>query len=269
MQEIGKTPVLSFGNSSGDSAMHNFCLGNEKYKTEAFMVLADNYDHDHADRVETEKRQAAWEKAGYAIFSMNDDFKTIYGEEVEKVDFTWSQADVNQVNYENFNEAATAAVASTYTSANLTILYESHDDKGDSSKEPAVINDTYNLTATYDTSSNEWTINTEDAALFHYNYYLNNQAKDIKSQDEMFDPTVYQSNIANYYLGTNLYRYRFNASGETNIPDPGLSFSVTYKGDRLFNQYGLCDYSEEFTVMTEATTKRVISSSTIVFISYQ
>ena len=32
-QEIGKVPVLSFGNSGGDSAMHNYCLSNPKYKT--------------------------------------------------------------------------------------------------------------------------------------------------------------------------------------------------------------------------------------------
>ena len=32
-QEIGKVPVLSFGNSSGDEAMHNYCKGNQKYRT--------------------------------------------------------------------------------------------------------------------------------------------------------------------------------------------------------------------------------------------
>lgn len=37
-QEIGKIPVLSFGNSSGDSAMHNYCLSNKNYKTLAFLL---------------------------------------------------------------------------------------------------------------------------------------------------------------------------------------------------------------------------------------
>ena len=32
-QEIGKVPVLSFGNSGGDAAMHNYALGNQKYKS--------------------------------------------------------------------------------------------------------------------------------------------------------------------------------------------------------------------------------------------
>ena len=40
-QEIGKVPVLSFGNSGGDCAMHNYCLGNTEHKTMAFMLIAD------------------------------------------------------------------------------------------------------------------------------------------------------------------------------------------------------------------------------------
>lgn len=90
VQEIGKIPVLSFGNSSGDSAMHNFCKSNPNYKTEVFMVLADDYDDDHANKEETEKREAAWKKANYNIISMKNDFKTIYGEDVEKTDFIFN-----------------------------------------------------------------------------------------------------------------------------------------------------------------------------------
>ncbi len=88
-QEIGKTPVLSFGNSSGDSAMHNFCKGNEKYKSEVFMVLADDYDRDHANETETKKREAAWKEANYNIISMKNDFKTIYGDGVTKTEFVF------------------------------------------------------------------------------------------------------------------------------------------------------------------------------------
>ena len=89
VQEIGKTPVLSFGNSSGDSAMHNFCKSNEKYKTEVFMLIADDTERDHANLVETAKRKQAWEDAHYNIISMLNDFKTIYGDGVTKVDFVF------------------------------------------------------------------------------------------------------------------------------------------------------------------------------------
>ncbi|MCR4661924.1 MAG: haloacid dehalogenase-like hydrolase [Clostridia bacterium] len=89
-QEIGKVPVLSFGNSSGDSAMHNYCLSNEKYKSEVFMLIADDEVRDHADLVETAKRKAIWEENNYNIISMKNDFKTIYGINVVKTQFDFN-----------------------------------------------------------------------------------------------------------------------------------------------------------------------------------
>ena len=86
-QEIGKVPVLSFGNSSGDSAMHNYCMQNTKYKSAAFMLVADDDVRDHADLAEGARRQAIWEESGYNIISMKNDFKTIYGDGVIKVPF--------------------------------------------------------------------------------------------------------------------------------------------------------------------------------------
>ena len=88
-QEIGKVPVLSFGNSSGDQAMHNYCLSNQKYRTVAFMLVADDDARDHANLDEGESRRKKWVDAGYTIISMKNDFKTIYGEGVEKTDFTF------------------------------------------------------------------------------------------------------------------------------------------------------------------------------------
>ncbi len=86
-QEIGKVPVLSFGNSSGDCAMHNYCMSNQKYRTAAFMLVADDDVRDHADLAEGAKREAKWREAGYHVISMKYDFKTIYGDGVKKVDF--------------------------------------------------------------------------------------------------------------------------------------------------------------------------------------
>ena len=88
--DIGKVPVLSFGNSSGDCAMHNYCLGNKQYKTEAFMLVADDDQRDHADLAEGQKRQAKWEENGYNVISMKNDFKTIYGDGVTKTDFIFN-----------------------------------------------------------------------------------------------------------------------------------------------------------------------------------
>ena len=88
-QEIGKVPVLSFGNSSGDCAMHNYCLGNQKYRTATFMLVADDDARDHADLEEGARREAKWREAGYHVISMKNDFKTIYGDGVVKTDFTF------------------------------------------------------------------------------------------------------------------------------------------------------------------------------------
>ena len=88
-QEIGKVPVLSFGNSGGDCAMHNYCLSNPKYKTAVFMLIADDDARDHANREKALSLGEKWRQSGYHVISMKDDFKTIYGDGVEKTDFTF------------------------------------------------------------------------------------------------------------------------------------------------------------------------------------
>ena len=82
-------PVLSFGNSSGDAAMHNYCLSNNQYRTAVFMLVADDDARDHANLAEAAKREAKWREANYYIISMKNDFKTIYGPNVQKVDFVF------------------------------------------------------------------------------------------------------------------------------------------------------------------------------------
>ena len=88
-QEIGKVPVLSFGNSGGDSAMHNFCLSNTEHKSAAFMLIADDEARDHANREKALKLGEQWREAGYHVISMRDDFKTIYGYDVKTTAFTF------------------------------------------------------------------------------------------------------------------------------------------------------------------------------------
>ncbi|MBQ4387950.1 MAG: hypothetical protein II822_10155 [Prevotella sp.] len=88
-QEIGKVPVLTFGNSSGDMSMHNYALGNPKYKAASFMLIADDDQRDHANREKALALGEQWRTAGYHVISMRDDFKTIYGDGVTKTDFTF------------------------------------------------------------------------------------------------------------------------------------------------------------------------------------
>ena len=83
-REIGKKPVLAFGNSMGDADMLNYTLIDNKYKSAAFMVLCDDYTREIGNKdLENKIRQAA-QKNHWTIISMKDDFKTIYGDKVTK-----------------------------------------------------------------------------------------------------------------------------------------------------------------------------------------
>ena len=83
-REIGKQPVLAFGNSMGDADMLNYTTANKKYKSAAFVVLCDDYTREIGNKdLENKIRQAA-QKNHWTIISMKDDFKTIYGDKVTK-----------------------------------------------------------------------------------------------------------------------------------------------------------------------------------------
>ena len=91
-QEIGQQPVLSFGNSSGDTSMHNYVIGNNAYKSAAFMLVADDDKRDYGNPEKAAGLKDKWQAAGYHVISMANDWKTIYGEEVVKTGkFRWME----------------------------------------------------------------------------------------------------------------------------------------------------------------------------------
>jgi len=89
-QEIGRQPVLSFGNSSGDVSMHNYTISNNVYKSMAFMLIADDDVRDYGNPEKAASLREKWEGNGYQVISMANDWKTIYGEDVVKTgEFHW------------------------------------------------------------------------------------------------------------------------------------------------------------------------------------
>ena len=89
-RDIGHQPVLSFGNSSGDTSMHNYTINDNKYKSAAFMLIADDEERDYGNTEKTTKLGEEWKSAGYQVISMKDDFRTIYGDDVVKTgEFHW------------------------------------------------------------------------------------------------------------------------------------------------------------------------------------
>ena len=84
IEDIGRQPVLSFGNSGGDCSMHNFTMFNNRYRSAAFMLIADNEELDYGNAEKVQPLKEKWIESGYNVISMRDDFRTIYGDEVKK-----------------------------------------------------------------------------------------------------------------------------------------------------------------------------------------
>lgn len=82
--EIGRRPILSFGNSSGDYAMLNYAQSNPEHRGMGFLVVCDDTEREYGSE---EKAASYWETVktgGWAGISMRDDWATIYGEGVKK-----------------------------------------------------------------------------------------------------------------------------------------------------------------------------------------
>ncbi len=83
-QEIGQQPVLSFGNSSGDYAMADYVISNNKYKSMAFMLCCDDTVRENGKPAAAEKMYQACNEHGWVPVSMLNDWTTIYGDGVVK-----------------------------------------------------------------------------------------------------------------------------------------------------------------------------------------
>lgn len=89
-KEIGRQPVLSFGNSSGDSSMHMYTITDNKYKSAAFMLIADDEARDYGNTTKNTELGEKWKKSGFNVISMKNNFKTIYGYNVEKTELKYA-----------------------------------------------------------------------------------------------------------------------------------------------------------------------------------
>ena len=83
-REIGKQPVLAFGNSSGDTSMLNYTINDNKYKALGFFVLCDDIERELGKLPRAEKDKQLAEKNNWIPISMHDDWKTIYGDKVKR-----------------------------------------------------------------------------------------------------------------------------------------------------------------------------------------
>ncbi len=116
-QEIGRQPVLSFGNSSGDVSMHNYALHNNRYRSAAFQLIADDDVREYGKSEKGPALREKWEGMGFNVISMRDDWKTIYGENVKRTgSFHWLE------DYADDPVAADAGDDAAYTLDRMVML---------------------------------------------------------------------------------------------------------------------------------------------------
>ena len=84
MQEIGQQPVLSFGNSTGDSSMAEYVTNNNPYASLAFMLCCDDLERENGNQKKADQMYGYCEAYGWIPVSMKDDWTTIYGDGVVK-----------------------------------------------------------------------------------------------------------------------------------------------------------------------------------------
>ena len=84
LNQIGKKPVLAFGNSMGDSGMLEYTLQDNPYNSMAFVVLCDDTERELGNKAKADKMKSFAIERGWSTISMRDEFKTIYGDKVER-----------------------------------------------------------------------------------------------------------------------------------------------------------------------------------------
>ncbi|MBR6229114.1 MAG: haloacid dehalogenase-like hydrolase [Eubacterium sp.] len=82
-REIGKKPVLCFGNSGSDSSMMAYTIDQNKYPAESFMLIADDNVRDWPNQDFAEK-SAEFGAMGFHCISTKNEFKQMYIDGVEK-----------------------------------------------------------------------------------------------------------------------------------------------------------------------------------------
>lgn len=107
-REIGRRPVLAFGNSGSDTSMMNYTIDSRNpYPAQAYMLVADDSEREWGTQDWGEK-SAEWAAMGYTPVSMKSDFKAIYPEGITKaaVQYKEKSAAPAQDDAEELKEAA-------------------------------------------------------------------------------------------------------------------------------------------------------------------
>ena len=84
VREIGRRPVLAFGNTMSDASMLNYAVNGNRYRALGFMLLCDDLVREYGNSVKADQMLQNCKKYGWIPVSMRDDWKTIYGDGVAR-----------------------------------------------------------------------------------------------------------------------------------------------------------------------------------------
>ena len=85
-REIGKRPVLAFGNSGSDTSMMNYTIDSRNpYEAKAYMVIADDNVREWGKQ-DYDKKAEEYIAKGYIPISMKNDFAEIYEANITRAD---------------------------------------------------------------------------------------------------------------------------------------------------------------------------------------
>ena len=93
-REIGKRPVLAFGNSGSDTSMMNYAIdARNPYLAQAYMIVADDNEREWGTQ-DWEARSADYLAKGFIPISMKTDFAQIYPDGITKAAEQYVPADI-------------------------------------------------------------------------------------------------------------------------------------------------------------------------------
>ena len=95
-REIGRRPVLAFGNSGSDTSMMNYALDSRNpYLAEAYMIVADD-DVREWGKQDWEKKSADYKEQGYVPVSMKNDFAEIYPAPIKRAEVQYVEPELEK-----------------------------------------------------------------------------------------------------------------------------------------------------------------------------
>ena len=123
-REIGKRPVLAFGNSSGDYSMLNYAEGNPDHTGMGFFIVCDDTVREYGSDEKAAEYYEEVEKEDWTAISMANDWAYIYDENVRKTELPGKEADQLQAVVDETAAAADEAAEAAEAEAEINELVE-------------------------------------------------------------------------------------------------------------------------------------------------